>query len=784
MRILGVRLKNIRSYVDKTIVFPRSGVTVIYGDNGSGKTSILLGINFALFGQPPGQRGSDLVEGFINPRGEDLLRVGSSSGIVKVLLEHGGKLLLVERNLKGHSDEGGRLTVYEVGDQELRLKKSNTYRSLDLRKRVLDELGLHEASKESRKLSIFHNVIYVPQFNIYQVLAIDEVQRRELVDRALGIDKYVISLRNIEKLAKGRSSAFGRELDLLERDINQRRARLEDMNPDEMKREVERLKQEREELGAKLEALGRRRESLEAAMSDLRAKVDLLNREVGELEMELKILKSKESELRDMETALGEVLGRYDVRSPEGMVELLASLNDRRDELSRELSSLDEELRSLDLSVDQDEAELEKLSRDERSLTAEIARLEAEAKSLESRKGDLLRRREETRRMVEQGMCPTCRQPISHEHGVLLLQEIEHEVDEEDLKAKLLAERLNASRRSLEELSNRVNELSARREELKKLRSSLLNRQRSLQEELRTVESVVNELMEASELYEDVLKLRAEVSREVELRASKEKLIDERKGLDDEFRRLNDSLNMVREEEVSLHRRLGEVEQQIKRLEDDLAEYFKEFEELKGLERRKEALSRFRSFLNESLYGVVESIERRVRVMAYEVFGSYFQEYFTKLLEDQEVVEASVKTDFSPVVKVRVSGNEAEITQPSGAQLTALGLAYRLALNKVVRALNAELRDSTMIMDEPTIGFSPERVDKLRELMNNIKSETGVSQVILVTHDEKLMEAGDCRIKLSIDVVRNETTVSYEGCSSGSEDVDFQSYKDFIARLL
>ncbi|MEM2021354.1 MAG: SMC family ATPase, partial [Zestosphaera sp.] len=772
MRILGVRLKNIRSYVDKTIVFPRSGVTVIYGDNGSGKTSILLGINFALFGQPPGQRGSDLVEGFINPRGEDLLRVGSPSGVVKVLLEHGGKLLLVERSLKGYSDEGGRLAVYEVGDQGLRLKRSNVYRALDLRKRVLDELGLHESSKESRKLSIFHNVIYVPQFNIYQVLAIDEAQRRELVDRALGIDKYVITLRNIEKLAKGRSSTFGRELDLLERDINQCRARLEDRNPDEMKAEIGRLMQERKELDMKLEDVGRRRESLETAMNDLRAKIDQLNREVGELEMELKILKGKESELRDRETALGGVLSKYNVLGPEGIAELLVNFNGRRDELKGELSSLDEELRSLDSTMDRDEAELVRLREDERLLTTEIARLEAEVKNLESRKVDLLRKREETRRMVEQGVCPTCRQPIPHEHGALLLQETDREVEEEDLKEKLLVERLNASRRSLEELSSRVNELNARREEFKKLRSSLLNRQRGLQEELRAVENVVNELMRASELYEDILKLRAEVSREIEVRANKERLIDERKRLENEFMRLNDHLSKIRVEEVGLHRQLGEIEQQIKRLEDDLANYFKGFEELKRLERRKEALNRFRGFLLESLYGVVESIERSVRVMAYEIFGSYFQEYFTKLLEDQEVVEASVKTDFSPVVKVRVSGSEAEITQPSGAQLTALGLAYRLALNKVVRALNAELRDSTMIMDEPTIGFSPERVDKLRELMNSIKSETGVSQVILVTHDEKLMEAGDCRIKLSIDAVKSETTVNYEGCFLGSDDVD------------
>ena len=54
MIIKKIKLENIRSYENTEVEFP-SGSIVLAGDIGSGKTSILLGIEFALFGLQPGQ---------------------------------------------------------------------------------------------------------------------------------------------------------------------------------------------------------------------------------------------------------------------------------------------------------------------------------------------------------------------------------------------------------------------------------------------------------------------------------------------------------------------------------------------------------------------------------------------------------------------------------------------------------------------------------------------------------------------------------------------------------
>jgi len=51
-----LKLRNIRSYKELSLHFP-NGSVLLAGDVGSGKTSILLALQFALFGLQPGQKG-------------------------------------------------------------------------------------------------------------------------------------------------------------------------------------------------------------------------------------------------------------------------------------------------------------------------------------------------------------------------------------------------------------------------------------------------------------------------------------------------------------------------------------------------------------------------------------------------------------------------------------------------------------------------------------------------------------------------------------------------------
>ena len=86
MKLKKISLKNIRSYENHEMEFPE-GSLLLSGDIGSGKTSILLAIEYALFGLQPGQKGSAL------------LRNSAHSGEVALELEIDGQNIIIERKL-------------------------------------------------------------------------------------------------------------------------------------------------------------------------------------------------------------------------------------------------------------------------------------------------------------------------------------------------------------------------------------------------------------------------------------------------------------------------------------------------------------------------------------------------------------------------------------------------------------------------------------------------------------------------------------------------------------
>ena len=93
MILKSIKLTNIRSYIDQKIEFPQGSV-VLAGDIGSGKSTILLAIEFALFGLKKG----DLT-------GSSLLRHGTKDGSVELNMDIDGKDIFLRRALKRTSKD-------------------------------------------------------------------------------------------------------------------------------------------------------------------------------------------------------------------------------------------------------------------------------------------------------------------------------------------------------------------------------------------------------------------------------------------------------------------------------------------------------------------------------------------------------------------------------------------------------------------------------------------------------------------------------------------------------
>ncbi len=129
------------------------------------------------------------------------------------------------------------------------------------------------------------------------------------------------------------------------------------------------------------------------------------------------------------------------------------------------------------------------------------------------------------------------------------------------------------------------------------------------------------------------------------------------------------------------------------------------------------------------------ALEHRLLARAQTEFEHHLARFFHILVEDPGMV-ARCGTSFSPFVEIE--GEETPAEALSGGERTALALAFRLALGRVVRDAG-HLRLDTLILDEPTDGFSPEQVTRMGDLLENL----GVGQVILVSHEVQLAAAAD-----------------------------------------
>ncbi|MDO8623586.1 MAG: AAA family ATPase [archaeon] len=201
MLIKKIQLKNIRSYKDEEIIFPK-GSSLLSGDIGSGKTSVLLGIEFALFGLQPGQRGSSL------------LRNDSKEGGVKIEFEVDGKNIIIERMMKRGKSISQEYCAITIDNEKKEISVS------ELKNIVLELLNYPKEFAKKQNM-LYRFTVYTPQEEMKQIILEDPQTRIDTLRHVFGIDKYKQILENTSiVLSKIREERRRREgmVEFLEQD--------------------------------------------------------------------------------------------------------------------------------------------------------------------------------------------------------------------------------------------------------------------------------------------------------------------------------------------------------------------------------------------------------------------------------------------------------------------------------------------------------------------------------------------------------------------------------------
>jgi exonuclease SbcC len=839
MLLKKLSLRNIRSYGDEeTVITFNRGSSLFVGDIGSGKSTILQAIEFALFGL------GDLD-------GRHLLRRGSKEGSVTLQFEVNGKEYLVYRRLvrkgrgvvqdQGYIIEDGVKTEYSVGEMKLR---------------ILEILDFKEKPQPRTTSLIYRYAVYTPQEMMKSVLAQDVDKRLDTLRRAFGIEEYRSVVRNTEEIVlrewKGEVNTLSRLIEDLDskRDALEEERKKRETSILELK-EFERQLSEVESKLSRLEEEIRKLQPEKEKIIRLEGEIPALEKEIKTFQARLNESKKREEDLRgelqsikDAETILKTLAPKYEeymarkseLKQLKKTAESYARLSAERAKLEGVITKEEKLLRKSTSELERDVKNLEddlnknlqrfkkerhKLEERRKRLLKQIKRrkkVEKEigniSKALAKTKADITSTRSELdkSRREWQGIksigigapCPVCKQPLTKQHYHKVKSDYQTKVERLDtqVKALLKTEKVLHSKRKRfertlmslikkERMIQKIDQgLAASRQKMQSLKknqirllrmkSELRKKQKSLDEgnfalkEKRKLLQVNKRLAEVEPIYEryeevnklvselereqiesqysenrvkaarrkeverelkKVAKLRAELQKTIETKSSdlsqKRNYYEERKTILDEVKQLEDLRRELNNQQTGIKERIATKKQYIEEREESIAKLETEVSSKEEQKRIKEVYEETVSWLRDYFIPCVEDIEKHVLTSINEEFNQLFQKWFNTLIETGDI-NVRVDDTFTPIIEQE--GYELDIDSLSGGEKSSVALAYRLALNTMVKKVCNAMKSNLLILDEPTDGFSSQQLYRLRDVLK----EANCEQVIMVSHEKEL----------------------------------------------
>jgi exonuclease SbcC len=366
MKLKKIKLRNIRSYENQEIEFPEKSL-LLAGDIGSGKTSILMAVEYALFGLQPGQKGSAL------------LRNGSNFGEVSLEFEVGGQNIIIERKLKRESKSvSNDYSAIAINGEKTELSVT------ELKTKILGLLRYPPEFIKKNNL-LYRYTVYTPQENMKQIILEDPETRLNMLGYVFGIDKYKKIRENVSIL----TTKLKEESKLLQGEIK---------SLDGDKLQIEAKKQSIVALQSQIEAKKCERE-------EKSKKRKLIEAEAAELESRIK---EKENFEKEVEKTRIHIISKK-----ENLSILLREFDSIAKTLSEASESFDEKaLENIKEKIFAKRGEIEKIN-------SSFIEISTKIKSLERDKALVL---EKKNRVFQIEVCPTCLQnvPHAHKHNILL----------------------------------------------------------------------------------------------------------------------------------------------------------------------------------------------------------------------------------------------------------------------------------------------------------------------------------------------------------------------------
>ena len=779
--IKRVKLENWRSHKSTELEFD-SGTNVLVGAMGSGKSSVMNAICFALFGTfPELQRRETKIDEVVM---EKPSRAEGAS--VELEFTYNGNSYRVERELH----RGTRTNTAKLFEENSFLAGPKVS---DVNERVERIIELN--------YELFSRAVYSEQNQMDYFIRLNPGERKQKFDELLGLDTYgkvrknAVAVGNtLKKLAEekrkdlkeqaGRLEEWEREkigekLALLEAKIKQKEKEKSAITAElgRAEKEAEAFRGKREEFSE----LKEKRISLEQAAASLKEDIREIERfsgvKVGELDREMASaleigLKEKGEKLEEMEEEFNKLKGELSAKKArlESLEEENASLLSRLPEKARSLDDLDREIKN----VSSEEKEIEKKKALKEEKLKSVGEREKELGEKISVCGS---REKEEQGVLEQikketASCPLCktaltgksRKEIIANAGANLKKAWQEKKEAEKGLSGILGERkgLEKEIRVLEEELKSIGEIKALLGSLKEpVKRFAENREKTaeaqealealgkkekaleekgieaqmkkIEEEKRKAEKIVEGIKKNSELCEKKRGLEETMQKIKSLGFDEEKALAAERLLEKKKGELKSSeIETAGLEELVKEKRKREAE-----IKERREEMEKAGERLGGIELGASRLGLFVSAL--------KAAQAELRESLVETINEAMDTVWKRLYPYGDYVSAKMEIDqgnYELKVKTRAGHWRRIEGLLSGGERSSVALALKISFSLVL-ARNLGI----LILDEPTHNLDETAVSKLSEMMREHLGGL-VEQVFLITHNKEMEKAANASLYL------------------------------------
>ena len=659
MRVETIELENIRSHVRSKIEFQR-GFNCLVGGVGCGKSSVLLAVDFVLFGDPLGRSY------------EYLLREGADSGRVTLQFTHSGKNYTLIRGLRKRGKGIGQDL------EQLKLLEDD---------RVIAQVKSEAVAEQLKAITgldkeLFREIVWVRQEQLKELLNMTPRERQKRLDELFGLSDYEVAWTNLQ----GVQREYEVEKRVYERDPDI-------VILDKLHADLDKTVNEFANVDGQMGQLKKR--SVEAETT--------LNVATGELESleesrkQTEELMRKEAQLRtsienteDNSARLADQIAKTNTS--------IEAMNERLQTFETELRTHQEKLKQVGLKPGQSPDELRKYVQ---TLEEQLRGISGEQEATKKEMREAQRRLSS---LKTENKCPLCLQDLSQDYKTDLLDRL----SETNAEGEQKVAELQNNYEELEGLRNLVSNVTLSLHTLTPKIDDLRSRvsDERLEFEGLSKEFEEKQLLEKT-LREQLTTLRKEIAK-FDL-AQLEKARSQRDQAFNEYSDVKNKLETIETRKNDLAFRMEELKQRLDNAQEKI--------------ERKQRIDNLLQIVT-GIRDAYRSIQPRVRSEFVTILQRMIQQFLDDLTGGVgPTLLVKIDETYSPLVQSE-EGFERDVTNLSGGERTLLAFAYRLGLGQLIMQSRTGHGLFTLLLDEPTesLGREDGSIDRLAEAISRLKA--------------------------------------------------------------